>query len=266
MKPQHFIGIVGALCIFGIVFIIQNKWKMESSKSALVNKLNEIRDTTNEQQIISDIDKILATDFDSLESLSLQLESPTTEQNLRLSICWFLGRYENQTAVSTLIKVLRDSDPMVRAEAAKSLGTLGSRQAVMPLLRTLEQDEDSEVRKSAIYALGIIGDLKAFDAIVQKLNDPNEQVDVRGMAAESLSDFRDEFAVPPLIQALSDESPEIRYWAVYALGQLQDKKAIPFLQEIITKDHSTLTEWGTIKKEAIEAIENIRSANNFNNE
>jgi HEAT repeat protein len=109
----------------------------------------------------------------------------TAEAAVALS---FMGR----EAYEPLRDALDSDDPVLRAEALRSIGKLRERapldvRAVMPLLIKGLQDPDAGVRTVAATYLGIIGE-------------------------------QSETAVPALIVALKDESPEVRAAAATALG------------------------------------------------
>lgn len=58
---------------------------------------------------------------------------------------------------------MHDPDPRIRGEAARSLGTLDSPQAVPSLITVLQTDADADTREAAAYALGLIGDPRGID-------------------------------------------------------------------------------------------------------
>lgn len=56
-----------------------------------------------------------------------------------------------------LLPLLRDKNPGIRAEAAKTLGAIGDQGVVSPLSKRLRKDKNSYVRYNAAWALGEIG-------------------------------------------------------------------------------------------------------------
>lgn len=151
-----------------------------------------------------------------------------------------------------------DEDVELRAEAARSLAFLGSRLATRPLIDTMLTDKEVELRKAAAYALGGLRDKRAFEAMLDVLNNMHEAPEVRGMVAEQFTNLRDDRAIAPLIAALNDPSVEVRFWAAYALGQLGGVEAIPALERVATGDEAVRAPYGSVKNEAAEAITNIR--------
>jgi HEAT repeat protein len=89
---------------------------------------------------------------------------------------------------------LQDADPLVRSQAALSLGkrrVTDVGPGLLPLLR----DPDEHVRGTAAYALGLIGDRSALASLRALLAD--ESAAVRAVAAESLQKLGDGAAKPP---------------------------------------------------------------------
>ena len=114
----------------------------------------------------------------------------------------------DEAAIPSLIKLLENRRFLiiVRPEAAKALGKIGSLSAVPPLLSALN-DEDYAVRASAVAALGNIGDTAVTSDLLQALQDDHYQV--RQAAAQALGQVGDESVVPVLIQVLESEVAEI---------------------------------------------------------
>jgi len=88
-----------------------------------------------------------------------------------------------------LLAGLKDAEPLVRAEAALSLGRQRAGKADLPALL---RDSDEHVRGAAAYALGLIGDKDALRPILQ-----DEAAFVRAIAAEALQKLGDKSAKPP---------------------------------------------------------------------
>ena len=74
------------------------------------------------------------------------------------------------------------------------------------------------------YALGIIDDERAVNPLIGALED--EKPWVRFEAAWSLGDIGNDIAVDPLVEALDDESNFVRVAVAYALGRVGGKIVI----------------------------------------
>jgi HEAT repeat protein len=137
-------------------------------------------------------------------------------------------------AVPKLIKALGDRDETVRLWTAYSIGKIGpnARSAVPSLIRLLK-DKESDVRAYAAIALGDIGRqpavvVPALAAALQSEVMPCRYFgsmafytnrDVKRVIAESLARFGQK-AVPVLTGLLKHPSKEVRWCALYSLGEI----------------------------------------------
>lgn len=171
-------------------------------------------------------------------------------------------------AVLVLLPLLRDKKPFVRKETAYALGKTRNISAVRPLIETIQKDKIQEVKDAATFALGKNRDVSAVSAltrILQRSPKTNEEF-MRRAAARSLGeiannqilqgllqrknphnsipDFANELranlrkeipdfknAVKVLLQVLQspNETDDVKREAAYALGEIGDPAAIPYL-------------------------------------
>ena len=156
--------------------------------------------------------------------------------------------------LTLLTQALREGTRDQRVSAAITLGNLGERRAVVPLIDALH-DPDNMVWHFATEALGQIGDVRAYVPLVEAFTDPDyhnvartaadsvgrlkgvpldplvtalqhKHRNVRYCAASALYDLNDKRAVDALLSALDDEDWQVRQVAAAALGNLGDKRAI----------------------------------------
>jgi HEAT repeat protein len=143
-------------------------------------------------------------------------------------------------------------------DQARSLIQADDTTAVPRLIRDLRTSRDCEKRVAAAYTLGFLRDRRAAKALIQVLSRRRQSPRLRGQAAEALGYlfiFRtDRLAFLTLLEGLEDPSPEVRFWSVFAIGQMGNRKAIPALTKISQKDKATLPGWWSIAKEAKAAI------------
>src|SRR5207247_7974983 len=92
--------------------------------------------------------------------------------------------------VSALIRLLTDTQSIVRYQAAMALGRLGrdARPAIPALLNTIKDSSSWEIRKAAAFALGAIAedrqrgpDVRAMRALADALKDTCFQVLMEGI-------------------------------------------------------------------------------------
>ncbi|WP_394833412.1 HEAT repeat domain-containing protein [Pendulispora rubella] len=182
--------------------------------------------------------------------------------SLRLDACWLLARLGIESADDELEALMSDPSEQLREEAAVGLGLVSQGKAVDVLLKALEQDSSKPVRLAALHALGILSSPRpeSAAAVMRVLQDSTEDDDTRADAAEALAHVKGEHIVDALIAALHDRSPLVRYSAAYALGEQGDRRALPALNEIASRDH-TATPWGTVASRALDSIEGITNPN-----
>jgi len=200
------------------------------------------------------------------DSLLALLRDPAFGPAARATACWLLRALEVRRAIPALLRIARDcqEDGRLRHAAIQVLGMLGGRRVAQPLAALVSDRGDAEmVRRLAAQALGMVlgrSDVpEARDALLRVVKDADEPPEVRGDATEALIYFRDERAVPTLLEQLADPSPEVRFWAIFALGHLAGPEVIPTLQHLAETDDTVVPRWWSIRKEAQDAIRSIQS-------
>lgn len=133
-----------------------------------------------------------------------------------------------EPAMESLIALLSDEQPQVRAYSAAALGSMKSEGVVSPLIALL-YDRDPYVRRSAAGSLGRTGSQTAIQPLVEALRDQTR--DIASAAASALGQIKHPDAIPPLIQALRDTTLKATRAAAMALGDLGAKEAVgPLVQ------------------------------------
>jgi hypothetical protein len=114
----------------------------------------------------------------------------------------------------------RDTDPGVRAAAARGLGTHGSPEHA-PLLIERLADDDAGVRIEAARALQRIHSTDAIDPLLARLRpDKEPEAQVRIEAASALGQYPQNRVVEQLIIALADENLAVNRTAQLSLRTL----------------------------------------------
>ena len=131
-----------------------------------------------------------------------------------------------EIAVEPLVAALKDSNPIVRRNAAWAIGEIRDGDkinrsiALEPLVSALS-DEDSWVRRAAAFALDEIKDSRTATALINALSD--ETAGVREMAANALGEMKEPSAFNSLQAALSDKDERVRSRARWSLAEIQDR-------------------------------------------
>jgi len=111
-------------------------------------------------------------------------------------------------------------------------------------------------RAAAAYVLGFARDAASREILELMLADASLDSTLRGHVAEALGYIADPLSQKPLIANLADASAEVRYWTIFALGQLGDAAALSALRIIVDNDVEEC-EGRQLADEAREAIANI---------
>lgn len=191
-----------------------------------------------------------------LEQISRLIGNASAPEEPRSIAVWLAGILGFESVAPHLeVIVGGESSTSLKWEAAKALCSL--RQGFELFKTLLTESEDAGSRKIAAYALGCLGDQKASQALCTVLADISEAPDVRGQAAEALGYLLDPATFECLVKGTSDAEPEVRFWSVFALGQLRDARARNLLERIESTDNGLVEGWGTIAEEAREALAHL---------
>lgn len=119
-----------------------------------------------------------------------------------------------------LTQFLQESDPATVNDCATRLSSRNN-PADLPFLLAALRDPLEARRQGAAYALGLSQDERSpVVPLIHVLLDPNESIRVRAEAAEALGRLGQRRAIKPLIRCTRHPSPELRFWSVFALGQI----------------------------------------------
>ena len=92
------------------------------------------------------------------------------------AVC-ILAYLAGEKAITPIGLVLKnDKNALVRHEAAFSLGQLGLKNGIGPLIEAVRSDPSFFVRHEAAVALGVIGSEEAREILVNALNDESQEV------------------------------------------------------------------------------------------
>jgi deoxyhypusine monooxygenase len=176
---------------------------------------------------------------------------------LKHELAYCLGQMQDTYAVSTLVKVLEDTqqEPMVRHEAAEALGAIASPDTIS-ILEKFQSDPVIEVAETCQLALDRVKWLNSSQNEKLSVKSPYNSVDPappatstnvaelkstlldenaslfeRYRAMFSLRNLKSKEAVVALGAALKCGSALFRHEIAFVLGQMQDQEGVPFLKE-----------------------------------
>ena len=145
----------------------------------------------------------------------------------RCCACRSLGVLGSSDALQELVEHLRDDDIDVCIDAAESLGLLGDPAAVAPLIESLHNDPDGEIRVSVVEALGRLGGEQAIAALLSLLTSVPED-----------TDWDDDDAW--------DSNWDVQRKAVQALGYLRVTEAVAPLTALLDEEDAQVDETDTL--------------------
>ncbi|ULH18210.1 HEAT repeat domain-containing protein (plasmid) [Deinococcus sp. KNUC1210] len=147
------------------------------------------------------------------------LENP--DAATRLQAVHTLGKLADAASTAALSRAVNDPDDGVARKAIFALGQMGHGSALSPLIAGLGH-ADPERRNTLSTALVEFGGV-ALPALLKTLQDPEAQR--RTHAADILGLLGDPVAAPALTEALRDDSWEVQFAALSALGHLPGEDA-----------------------------------------
>ena len=188
-----------------------------------------------------------------------------------------LGRIGDPKSVPALISYLRSSYFIVRQAAVSALIRFGPRVTELllpalsyntsdigPLLRDARDKEHPELQMRALKALAGLEDHRAVsglkEIVEEGLPDVQEAASLalyltgcaawgRCCALKVLAEVADASAVPGILPSLEDDSDNVRFEAVRALGKLGGAEAVKYLIRTMRKDRAEF-----IRSEAIRVL------------
>lgn len=147
-----------------------------------------------------------------------------------------LSNLKGKKAVKKVLVLLKEKDIGLKMHAHEILKKIGKKdiEAIGGLLK----DPEEELR---IFACEILGETKKGKAktfLIEALKD--ESINVRNAAASALANFKGEEVIRALLQLLKDE-PWVSFSAITSLAKIRDKRAIPYLFDLLAKKDQILS-------------------------
>lgn len=141
-------------------------------------------------------------------------------------------------------------------EAAKQLESVAI-EMVLFLVGVLEDAKRADTRAAAAYVLGFGRFGCARTSLEQVLDNAGEEAFVRGHAAEALAYIGDPRSVGVLLKHLEEKDPQVKYWCIFALGQIAGPEAVPALKHVAESVGDQQYEKYSLRAEALDALAEI---------
>lgn len=105
------------------------------------------------------IERVQQAGVSSYDEMLAVLQDQTVDTDTRTTVCWILARLGDKQAVPALLAVLGDKNPDLRSAAARSLGELDAKEAVVhldpisPIIRLALKVHYSQNQNSLLFDL-----------------------------------------------------------------------------------------------------------------
>ena len=235
--------------VTGLRSLKANDPKLSSYSSTIISMLTDTKEISPEAATV--LKK--STTLQAEASRALIKGGPAFEKSLikslknndpviRAQSAIILGEQKSKKATKHLVKLLADTNVVVAEKASEALANSASTQSMVKALRT----KDENAKLALIDILSKQDPKVTIDPLIAELQSPSASV--RERVAVVLGDMKSKKAVDPLITALKDKISFVRGNAAEALGKLGDPKAASGLSEL-TKDQSEM-----VREKATEAL------------
>lgn len=238
--------------LFLILFVLMReciryfkKLKWKKNKRECLALIGQVENLKSEEILSLTIELKKLFSIELVESVLDDCSSNTSDHAKFADIYDHLGLMEKH------LKTLKEAKAwMERANAAERLGQIGHAKAVLPLIEVIQDPlEDREVKNIAIEALGKIQDERAIPYLIKGLGLPNQTASQ--LLADILARFGEK-ALDPIIKTISTSSQETqRFWGVHILGRSKNRKVISALKNALS-DHIA-----KVRGEAAKGLGNI---------
>ena len=176
-----------------------------------------------------------------------------SEESVREAASEILRDHPRKRVVPALVHVLGDGSPIVRRNAAFTLGRCGIAKALTPL-SLLANDPTPSVRVAAFEAMAKLGDAASVPALCETLAKAADP-DLKRECAEALGRLKDSRAIVPLFNAIDDSDPPTTAAILRGLGEIGDPGVLPALTEKMTGGVTA-----PVRTAAVEAIGRLGAA------
>jgi HEAT repeat protein len=137
---------------------------------------------------------------ESIDALTSLLDNDDLDLVIEAIIS--LGNMQKKEFFTNIEPFIDHEQRELRLAALEALGKIKNEDAIEPLCKILKEDEDPFIRETAVSSLGQIGTPKALEAFLEALKD--NSLEVRRQAVVNLGKFKDAKAIELLLGSLYD--------------------------------------------------------------
>jgi len=175
------------------------------------------------------------------------------DQKIKIQAIDKLGRAKDKQAIKPLISSLNsEKDETTKLHILNSLGQIGDKEVVPEIKKIVKEDKSSGVRVYGCLVLGTLKDKSAVETLKEILLDENEDENVRVSAGSSLTFYIDEPGVMEVLEKILKGTANrvIKLGLVNSLRNIKNKEKGKSLLKIAVEDSDE--EIRNLAKELIE--------------
>lgn len=147
-----------------------------------------------------------------------------------------LAEMNSGAAIPAIVNMLDGADTDVKVEAIRALGRLKDERAAAKLIAVLESDEEPMVKHAAARSLGQIGTQDALLALERTTRSGDALTRIE--AASALMIRAPERALPVLHSLLVQSNEQARQFAVNALASMKKPESVPYLAPLLQAEEA----------------------------
>ncbi|MHB1355831.1 MAG: HEAT repeat domain-containing protein, partial [Anaerolineae bacterium] len=147
-----------------------------------------------------------------------------------------------------------EEDPEVVRRAVEAISFINDEQ-VRSIIERIYAQREERMRVSALFAMGRNADPYWGDIVIEELS--NASAAIRFEASRASGELQLKRAVPQLIELITDTDDEVQAMAIWALGQVGGKEAEAILQKLSKSKNEALSE---VALDALSELEFITGA------
>jgi len=219
-----------------------------------VNQVIDIIVQPGSEILYANLSRLSALSIDDLQYFKNQWANAGAEQRLRLLSGMISLSEDDLTLDFTAIFKLgiEDSEEDIRMKALDGLEMEDKSTFIRPIIKTLKNDESVKVRTVAARALGkfaLMAELEEipdvigqdiFDALLEVLENPEEPLELRRRALESIAAFHQELIEQYIEDYYYNEDPLVKASAIYAMGRNCSPRWLSFLIDEMQSSHAEI--------------------------
>lgn len=186
------------------------------------------------------LDYFGAMEFSDAEERSAELiqKRDTQPDSLVASAFSYLIAIKSKAALSEAVTILAEDEKRYAQAAIKAIGAAGSDTEAEALRKAYEADgAEQAVKEAIVLALGAMKSGPSYEMLSSIASNEESGKTLRMYACAALGDLGDERAIPVLAGASVASDPNVRAYAIAALGNFSTKDARSAVREGLRDGH-----------------------------